>query len=534
MANRWAILAFTICMNKYSNLATAIFFTLRRRAFFCVIQDFSRPVPLRMNGLSLLVLSLRLSLTLRQYPVRRIGLALPPGIGGVVANLAVLFAGKVPVNLNLTVSQKSMAATLREAEITIIVSAEKVRKKFPDFPWTESFVDIGKFLQDEKSRKANLFFLAIKSLFVPGIIFRKFKLEQIPNQRKEAVLLFTSGSSSQPKGVVLSDQNILSNCDQMNSLGLFKKEMSILGNLPLFHSFGLTVGTFFPLLYGLRIISAPSPLDYKNSLRAIRDGRVEVLLGTPTFLKGYVRKGTATEFQTVRYVVAGAEKSPVELIHLWENEYDCEYLEGYGLTETSPGLSFNLPGDGKRSGSVGRLMKGIESRTIDAESGEVLNKETQGILCFRGPNVFEGYLNNEEKSNEVFSEDGWFISGDLGRVDDDGFLFIEGRLSRFSKIGGEMVPHESVEGEVAKILASEDDSEGEILCAVTGIADDMKGESLVLLTTQKLDQRWIAVQLRQRGVPNLWIPKKTRQIQEIPLLGTGKLDLRKIKELALG
>jgi acyl-[acyl-carrier-protein]-phospholipid O-acyltransferase/long-chain-fatty-acid--[acyl-carrier-protein] ligase len=179
-------------------------------------------------------------------------------------------------------------------------------------------------------------------------------------------------------------------------------------------------------------------------------------------------------------------------------------------------------------------MKGIESRTIDAESGEVLNKETQGVLCFRGPNVFEGYLNNEEKNKEVFSEDGWFISGDLGRVDEDGFLFIEGRLSRFSKIGGEMVPHESVEGEVAKILASEDACEGEILCAVTGIADDMKGESLVLLTTQKLDQRWMADQLREKGVPNLWIPKKILQIQEIPLLGTGKLDLRKIKELALG
>jgi len=308
--------------------------------------------------------------------------------------------------------------------------------------------------------------------------------------------------------------------------------MSLLGNLPLFHSFGLTVGTFFPLLFGLRIVAAPSPLDYKSSLRAIREGRAEVLLGTPTFLRGYLRKVKSDDFKSVRYVVAGAEKSPPDLINIWEEKYGCEYLEGYGLTECSPGLSFNLPGSGKKVGSVGRLMKNIEGRTVDPETGDALDKNETGILSFRGPNVFAGYLNNSEKTKEVFSDDGWFITGDLGRMDEDGFLFIEGRLSRFSKIGGEMVSHESVEDAISKLLSLDGHTNDDIICAVTGIADESKGECLVLLAVRKVDPKWLAIQLRKEGFPNLWIPKIIKKVDEIPVLGTGKLNLRKIQELA--
>jgi acyl-[acyl-carrier-protein]-phospholipid O-acyltransferase/long-chain-fatty-acid--[acyl-carrier-protein] ligase len=308
--------------------------------------------------------------------------------------------------------------------------------------------------------------------------------------------------------------------------------MSLLGNLPLFHSFGLMVGTFFPLLYGLRIVSAPSPLDYKSSLRAIREGGVEVLLGTPTFLRGYLRKAKSDDLTSVRYVVAGAEKSPTDLINIWEGKYGCEYLEGYGLTECSPGISFNLPGRGKKVGSVGRLMKNIEGRTVDPETGVVLDKNETGILSFRGPNIFACYLNDPEKTREVFSEDGWFITGDLGRMDEDGFLFIEGRLSRFSKIGGEMVSHESVEDVIAGLLSVDGHTNDDTVCAVTGIEDESKGECLVLLSTVEVNSKWLGENLRNKGVPNLWIPKHIKKTEKIPVLGTGKLDLRKLKELA--
>ena len=519
-------------MTNYKNLPLALFHSLRDNFFTDVIIDYGRPDPIRMKGWTVLVLALFLSRKIRTYECSRIGLALPPGVAGVLGNLAVLFAGKTPVNLNLTVSKDSMISSLHEAEIEVMLSAEKVRSKFPEFPWADHFIDLGDWLAVEKNKKRPILFLALQLLCFSRAVLKKFKLHQIGINRKEAVLLFTSGSSSQPKGVVLSDENILSNCAQMNALGLFTPNMSLLGNLPLFHSFGLTVGTFFPLLFGLRIVAAPSPLDYKNSLRAIREGRADVLLGTPTFLRGYLRKAKSDDFKSVRFVVAGAEKSPPDLINVWENEFGCEYLEGYGLTECSPGLSFNLPGSEKKVESVGRLMKNVDGRTVDPETGVVLDKNETGILSFKGPNIFAGYLNNPEKTKEVFSDDGWFMTGDLGRMDEDGFLFIEGRLSRFSKVGGEMVSHESVEDVIAGLLSVDGHTSDDILCAVTGIEDGSKGECLVLLSTVIVNSKWLRDNLRNKGIPNLWIPKHIKRTEKIPVLGTGKLDLRKLKELA--
>jgi acyl-[acyl-carrier-protein]-phospholipid O-acyltransferase/long-chain-fatty-acid--[acyl-carrier-protein] ligase len=519
-------------MTNYKNLPLALFQSLRDNFFTEVITDYGRPEPIRMKGWTVLVLALFLSRKIRTYECSRIGLALPPGVAGVLGNLAVLFAGKTPVNLNLTVSKDSMISSLHEAEIEVMLSAEKVRSKFPEFPWADHFIDLGDWLAVEKNKKGPILFLALQLLCFSRAVLKKFKLHQIGINRKEAVLLFTSGSSSQPKGVVLSDENILCNCAQMNALGLFTPKMSLLGNLPLFHSFGLTVGTFFPLLFGLRIVAAPSPLDYKSSLRAIREGRADVLVGTPTFLRGYLRKAKSDDFKSVRFVVAGAEKSPPDLINVWENEFGCEYLEGYGLTECSPGISFNLPGRGKKVESVGRLMKNIDGRTVDPETRVVLDKNETGVLSFRGPNIFAGYLNNPEKTKEVFSDDGWFMTGDLGRMDEDGFLFIEGRLSRFSKVGGEMVSHESVEDVIAGLLSVYGHTSDDILCAVTGIEDGSKGECLVLLSTVAVNSKWLGDNLRNKGIPNLWIPKHIKKTEKIPILGTGKLDLRKLKELA--
>jgi acyl-[acyl-carrier-protein]-phospholipid O-acyltransferase/long-chain-fatty-acid--[acyl-carrier-protein] ligase len=519
-------------MTNYKNLPLALFQSLRDNFFTEVITDYGRPEPIRMKGWTVLVLALFLSRKIRTYECSRIGLALPPGVAGVLGNLAVLFAGKTPVNLNLTVSKDSIISSLHEAEIEVMLSAEKVRSKFPEFPWADHFIDLGDWLAVEKNKKGPILFLALQLLCFSRAVLKKFKLHQIGINRKEAVLLFTSGSSSQPKGVVLSDENILSNCTQMNALDLFNPNMTLLGNLPLFHSFGLTVGTFFPLLFGLRIVAAPSPLDYKSSLRAIREGRAEVLLGTPTFLRGYLRKAKSDDFKSVRFVVAGAEKSPPDLINVWENEFGCEYLEGYGLTECSPGISFNLPGRGKKVESVGRLMKNIDGRTVDPETRVVLDKNETGVLSFRGPNIFAGYLNNPEKTKEVFSDDGWFMTGDLGRMDEDGFLFIEGRLSRFSKVGGEMVSHESVEDVIAGLLSVDGHTSDDILCAVTGIEDGSKGECLVLLSTVAVNSKWLGDNLRNKGIPNLWIPKHIKKTEKIPILGTGKLDLRKLKELA--
>jgi acyl-[acyl-carrier-protein]-phospholipid O-acyltransferase/long-chain-fatty-acid--[acyl-carrier-protein] ligase len=177
-------------------------------------------------------------------------------------------------------------------------------------------------------------------------------------------------------------------------------------------------------------------------------------------------------------------------------------------------------------------MKNIDGRTVDPETRVVLDKNETGVLSFRGPNIFAGYLNNPEKTKEVFSDDGWFMTGDLGRMDEDGFLFIEGRLSRFSKVGGEMVSHESVEDVIAGLLSVDGHTSDDILCAVTGIEDGSKGECLVLLSTVAVNSKWLGDNLRNKGIPNLWIPKHIKKTEKIPILGTGKLDLRKLKELA--
>jgi acyl-[acyl-carrier-protein]-phospholipid O-acyltransferase/long-chain-fatty-acid--[acyl-carrier-protein] ligase len=227
--------------------------------------------------------------------------------------------------------------------------------------------------------------------------------------------------------------------------------------------------------------------------------------------------------------VEGAEKTPPPFREKWEKEVDCKYLEGYGLTETSPVLSFNVPGEGSRENSVGRLLPGVESKVVDADTKENLTDGESGILCFRGPNVFPGYLNQLEKTTEVLSEDGWFFTGDLGRIDGEGFLFIEGRLSRFSKIGGEMVPHEAVEEAVIKTLDLPD--ENDPVCVVVGMEDESKGERLVLLTSIDLAKDELRRNLAKAGLPNLWIPRDIRKVEAIPILPTGKLDLLEVKKL---
>ena len=519
-------------MNKHTNLAKALYFSLRKNPFSSLVTDYGLSKPITMNRITILSFGLLLSSELKKYDDKRIGIALPPGIAGIIGNLGVIFAGKIPVNLNITAGKKSINSSMKEANIQKMISVQKVMEKFPDFPWATEVMDLSEFLSKYKTRKFFLIGLILKILCFPKATKKNFSINKISNDRTEAVLLFTSGSSSQPKGVILSDQNILSNCKQMFALGLFKKKTTILGNLPLFHSFGLSVGTFFPLLHNLSIAAAPSPLDYKSSLRAIRESDTKVILGTPTFLKGYVRKAAKGDFKNVKYVVAGAERTPPELKELFENKYKCEYLEGYGLTETSPGLSFNLPGLGKKQGSVGKLMEGVEGKTIDPYNGKTLARTSPGILCFRGPNVFKGYLNNKEKNNEVFQDDNWFITGDLGRFDEDGFLFIEGRLTRFSKIGGEMVSHESVEDAVHKILVEDGETTNKVLCAVMGFTDDLKGEGIVLILAKKLDPKWLSNKLREIGLSNISIPRKIVFVEEIPLLSSGKLDLQKIKSLA--
>jgi acyl-[acyl-carrier-protein]-phospholipid O-acyltransferase/long-chain-fatty-acid--[acyl-carrier-protein] ligase len=265
-----------------------------------------------------------------------------------------------------------------------------------------------------------------------------------------------------------------------------------------------------------------------------------LFVAAPTFLRGYLRKAEPEQLASLRLVVTGAEKLPPSLAEQFQKRFGKEIMEGYGLTETSPVVSVNLPdvsfgprGPGiqhaHRAGSVGRMAPGIAAQIRDPDTGAKLSLYAVGMLWLRGPNIFEGYLDDPARTAEVI-QDGWFRTGDLARFDEDGFLFIEGRLTRFSKIAGEMAPHETIE---AKILEALGENAGERLFMVTGVPDAAKGEALVLLSTVDLDMNELRGKLTALGLPNLWIPRTVRRIAALPILGTGKLDLKACRDLAL-
>ena len=473
----------------------------------------------------------------------RVAIVLPPGKGGIVANVAVLFAGKIPVNLNFTASHEAIESSMKQAGIDRMITADPFVRKMPKFPWppNREMILLDRVLPGLKKKIA--LWLLISKL-APAKLLAKLVGVPLEGGDEEAVLLFTSGSSGDPKGVVLSHRNVLANVTQFGSRLELDGNDKLLACLPLFHSFGCTVTLWYPMIEGLGIVTYPSPLEIPKLAGLIEKHKISLLLSTPTFLRGYLRKAKKEQLAPLKLVVVGAEKLPMNLAAQFEEKLGKEVMEGYGLTETSPVSNVNLPDlkpDGskiaipsRRLGSVGQMLNGIAVRVTDPATEQPLPINETGMIWLKGANIFHGYLDLPEKTAEV-KQDGWFRTGDIGRMDEDGFLFIEGRLSRFSKIGGEMVPHETVEGLVAKEMGM--DSEAERKLVVCGKPDAAKGEALVILTTTPISDAQlndVRYRLLEGGTPALWIPKKIRQVEEIPVLASGKLDLRACAQLAEG
>jgi acyl-[acyl-carrier-protein]-phospholipid O-acyltransferase/long-chain-fatty-acid--[acyl-carrier-protein] ligase len=474
----------------------------------------------------------------RTMPGRRIGIVLPPGIGGTLANLGVVLADKIPVNLNFTMGRAAAEACLRLGEVDSVLSAPALQAKCKEFPWPAQTMDLSAEIQ-ACDKVALLGWLALSVLWPSSWLVRLLGLNKA-GDRQEAALLFTSGSSGDPKGVPLSHRNIISNVLQVAEVDIIGAGDAVLSCLPLFHSFGFTTNLWFPILHGNRFITVPSPLDTKRTAEAIQRERAAILMSAPTFLRPYLKRVEPAQLRALRGIMAGAEKLPPELAQAFQERFGVPIFEGYGLTETSPVVSVNLPDPaiptrtagpqhGNRPGSVGRLMPGMTARIVQAETGAALTLFDTGLLLLRGPNVFGGYLNNPAKTAAVL-QDGWFNTGDLARFDEEGFLFIEGRLSRFSKIGGEMVPHGTVEQLIIEAFHLPVE-EGQPL-VVVGVADPVKGEGLVLLTTAAITAEELHHKLALAGVSNLWIPRAIHQVEKIPTLATGKVDQRACQLLA--
>jgi len=423
------------------------------------------------------------------------------------------------VNINFTASHAAIKSSIEQSDVDKFITADPFVRKVSDFPWPPVRDPVDFIAKVANIKKAG--------------------------DNEEAVLLFTSGSSGLPKGVPLTHRNLLANvCQFSTRLGLPDQGASLLGCLPLFHSFGCTATLWFPIIQGVEIVSYPSPLETKRLAELIEQNNITFLLSTPTFLRGYMRRVKPEQLKSVQLVVTGAEKLPTSLAESFHKKFGITPLEGYGLTETSPATNFNiinpttetpepdLPSD--RSGSVGQFLAGIAVKITDAATDEECDINKSGIIWLKGSNIFSGYLNNQEKTDEVF-EDKWFKTGDVGRVDEDGFLHIEGRISRFSKIGGEMVPHETLEAAIIETLGLDQEDERKV--AVVGVPDEKKGEAIVLLSCvtpiETASQECIDLRykLLDAKIPSLWCPREILPVSEIPILASGKLDIKGCENL---
>jgi acyl-[acyl-carrier-protein]-phospholipid O-acyltransferase/long-chain-fatty-acid--[acyl-carrier-protein] ligase len=492
----------------------------------------------------ILAAALAFSRVIREETDRpRVAIVLPPGKAGLVANLAVMFAGKVPVNLNFTSGPEAVRSCIRQSGVDRFITADPFVRKVSSFPWppNRDLILIERVLPALRKR---MVFWAIASRVLPQQLLASWLGLDKRKGDDEAALLFTSGSSGEPKGVVLTHRNLLANVVQFGSRLDLPAGSSILGCLPLFHSFGCTVTLWYPVLEGVNLVTYPSPLESKRLAELIALHQVDVLLATPTFLRGYMKRVEPAQLSSLKLVVTGAEKLPQTLADSFEARFGIRPQEGYGLTETAPATNVNLPDpaaerdacvlSSSRSGSVGQMLPGVAVRVTDPENGAPLPLDNPGIIWLKGPNVFPGYLDDPKRSAEVL-KDGWFRTGDVGHLDADGFLHIGGRISRFSKVGGEMVPHESVEGVINKVLGLDGETERRI--AVVGVPDEQKGEAIILLSTlgeTSPEQECLSLRykLLDAGLPSLWCPKRIIRVDAIPVLASGKLDIRGCQALA--
>jgi acyl-[acyl-carrier-protein]-phospholipid O-acyltransferase / long-chain-fatty-acid--[acyl-carrier-protein] ligase len=471
---------------------------------------------------------------------RMVGILLPPSCGGVLANLAVSFLRRVTVNLNYTLTSADVNYCIREAGIKHVLTSRRFLEKRPFDLNCE--VVLLEDLMKQVTRGMKLA-AAIEAYAVPAFLLdRLLGLTKIKPEDLITVI-FTSGSTGEPKGVMQTHSNIATNIAAANQLLRFNSDDILMGILPFFHSFGYT----FPLW--LITSGEPSAIYHVNPIEAKVVGKlceefgVTVIAATPTFIKRYLKRCTKEQFRTVNLVITGAEKLPQDLAHEFEEKYGIFPTEGYGTTELSPLGAANIPksrspagnSDGERKGTIGRAMPGTCAKVVDAETKADLGANQDGLLWIKGPNVMAGYLNQPAKTAEVI-HDGWYNTGDMARIDDDGFIRITGRVSRFSKIAGEMVPHIRIEEILTRIVEDPNDEEGEVRIAVTAVPDADKGERLIVLhkpLAKSADE--ILKELSKADIPNLWLPSADGfiEVPEIPVLGTGKLDLRALKQLAL-
>jgi len=520
---------------RMRTLDRAFLNTARRHPFRFAMAD-ARVPQLRFGAA--LVRTIFLARRLRKIWLgeRMVGILLPPSVPGALVNFAAQLLGKIPVNLNYTASNEILASCARQCELRTIVTSQAFLERI------QIQVPGNAVLLEELAAKPRLTEKVLAFLMAWTLPARWLEkaLGQQPSARLDdlATVIFSSGSTGDPKGVLLTHFNIGSNIEQVGQTFMLHGRDRLLGVLPFFHSFGFTVTLWLPAVLGVGVVYHPNPLDLVAISGLARYYRITFLLATPTFLQAYMRPCSPEDFGSLQYVLVGAEKLPERVALAFEDRFGIRPLEGYGCTECAPVVAvntrdFRAPGFrqvGAKRGKIGHPLPGVSVRVVDPDTLEPLPVDQPGLLLVRGPNVMQGYLGRPDKTAEAL-RDGWYVTGDIATLDEDGFLTITDRLSRFSKIGGEMVPHIKVEEKLHELAGATEQS-----FVVTGVPDGKKGERLVVLHTlpeKKLKE--CLDKLTRADLPNLWVPRDNQffRVDGFPHLGTGKVDLRKIRDLAV-
>ena len=508
--------------------------TVRRHPFRFAMADGQTP---KLTFFAVLARTLFLARRLRKtwQGQDMVGILLPPSIPGALVNFAAMLMGKVPVNLNYTASNETLESCARQCNLKTVITARAFLDRVHVQPPGETV-----FIEDiaQQPRFSERLVAALLTL-LPARLIEKFSGAQRKTQLDDtATIIFSSGSTGEPKGVVLTHYNVASNVEQLSQVFLLHPDDRIMGILPFFHSFGFTGTLCLPGATGIGVVFHPNPLDSRVIGALVNKYAVTMLLATPTFLNAYARRVEPEQFGSLRFVMAGAEKLPERVAQAFEDRFGIRPMEGYGCTECSPAVTVNTMDFraasfrqvGAKRGSIGHPLPGMTVKIVDPDSEERLGVNQPGLLLVRGPNIMQGYLNQPEKTAAVL-RDGWYNTGDIAMVDDDGFLRVTDRLSRFSKIGGEMVPHIKVEDKLHELAGATDQT-----FVVTAVPDERKGERLMVLHTLAEDKLKPALELLAKSeLPALWRPRPDQfiHVEKLPYLGTGKLDLRKARELAL-
>ncbi len=463
----------------------------------------------------------------------KVGILLPPSSAAILANLAILFAGKVPVNLNYTAGQSSTLSAINQCGIKNVITTKKFIDK-TNCDYVPGQLELSELIKG--NFKFSVVLYSLLSLIIPPKTLFKSVTGHNPDDSRLGTIIFSSGSTAEPKGIMLTHANISSNIEALYDFLQTDKQDCLLGVLPFFHSFGFTGTLWLPLLAGIKAIYHYNPLDSGQIGNLVEKHRASILLGTPSFLHLYIKRCSQKQFSSLKLAVVGAEKLSESLASAFHEKFGIRPLEGYGCTELSPVAIISIPNltagkqefVGNKPGKTGLPLPGVAAKITDPETGAELDADQSGMLLIKGPNIMKGYLNNPEKISEVI-RDGWYITGDIANIDRDGFIEITDRLSRFSKIGGEMIPHIKIEEALAAAL-----DKTEQHCVVTSVADAKRGERLIVLHTIDLDPVVITKTLSDQGLPNLWIPKKDDffRVDAFPMLGSGKFDLKGIREAA--